>query len=139
MSHDSKRLAGFLLVVLPSVIFGGVSLLTLIIGNSPYYMGNRIRQDLFRAGHAHAGVMLALALVVLRYVDEAALSREWKWFVRLAAPTAAILLPLGFFVSIASPSATRPNTFIYLPYVGALVLSVGLIALGIGLWRERKD
>jgi uncharacterized membrane protein len=139
MSRDSRRLAGILLVVMPSVIFGGVSLLTLIAGNYPYYMDNRVRQDLFRAGHAHAGIMLIISLVVLRYVDEAALSGGWKWFVRLAAPMAAILLPSGFFFSIIAPSATRPNAFISLAYAGAVILSVGLVALGIGLCRERKD
>jgi hypothetical protein len=34
-------------------------------------MENPLRQDLWRAGHAHAGVWLILALVGLRYVDEA--------------------------------------------------------------------
>jgi drug/metabolite transporter superfamily protein YnfA len=34
-------------------------------------MRNPLRQDLWRAGHAHAGVWLILALVALRYVDEA--------------------------------------------------------------------
>jgi hypothetical protein len=38
-------------------------------------MKNPLRQDLWRAGHAHAGVWLVLALVALRYVDEANLFR----------------------------------------------------------------
>jgi hypothetical protein len=28
-----------------------------------------LRQDLWRAGHAHAGVLLILSLVALRYAD----------------------------------------------------------------------
>jgi hypothetical protein len=62
-----------LLVILPTVMVGGVSILRLLIG-SPEYMQNPLRQDLWRAGHAHAGVFLILALVALRYVDDAALS-----------------------------------------------------------------
>jgi hypothetical protein len=63
------------------------------------YARNPLRQDLWRAGHAHAGVFLVLALVVLRYVDGAALSKGWTWLVRLSAPTAATLLPAVFFLS----------------------------------------
>ena len=48
-------MAGIVLVILPTVIFGGVSILSLLIGNDEY-MENPLRQDLWRAGHAHAGV-----------------------------------------------------------------------------------
>ncbi len=54
MSPESRRLAGILLIILPSVVIGRVSILTLLIGE-PAYMANPLRQDLWRAGHAHAG------------------------------------------------------------------------------------
>jgi hypothetical protein len=92
MSRESRRLAGLLLVILPTVMIGGVSILTLLV-NDPAYVKNPLRQDLWRAGHAHAGVLLVLSLVVLRYVDEAELSASLKGFVRLAGPSAAILMP----------------------------------------------
>lgn len=138
MSPESRRLAGILLVILPTVIFGGVSILTLLIGD-PAYMENELRQDLWRAGHAHAGVLLILSLVALRYVDEAELSDGLKRLVRLSIPSTALLLPAAFFLSVLSPSATEPNGFIYLAYVGAIVLTIGLLTLGIGLIRKRRD
>jgi len=137
MSHESRMLAGILFVVLPTVIYGGVSLLSFILGD-PAYMANKLRQDLWRAGHAHAGVMLILSLVILRYVDEARLSDGWKWIVRSAAPLAAIFLPVAFFLSVLTPEATEPNGFIYLAYVGAAVLALGLLVLGIGLLRRQS-
>jgi hypothetical protein len=123
-----------LLVVLPTVVLGGVSLLTLLI-RDPAYQANALRQDLWRAGHAHAGVMLLLSLVLLRYVDEARLSASWRWLARYSAPAAAILLPVAFFFSVLTPDATEPNGFFYLAYVGAGVLTVGLLVLGVGLLR----
>jgi hypothetical protein len=135
MTHASRRTAGILLILLPTVVYGGVSILMLLI-NDPRYVQNALRQDLWRAGHAHAGVLLVLALVALRYVDEAKLSDGWKWFVREAIPAAAILLPAAFFLSVASPAAGAPNGLIYLAYVGALVLASGLVVLGIGLMRN---
>lgn len=137
MAPESRRLAGILLVILPTVVFGGVSILTLLI-NDPRYMENQLRQDLWRAGHAHAGVLLILSLVVLRYVDEANLSRRAKRVVRNAVPATAILLPAAFFLSVLSPDATEPNGAIYLAYVGALVFAIGLVILGVGLIRHRS-
>jgi hypothetical protein len=136
MSHESRRLAGILLVVYPTVIYGGVSLLQELIAARPGYIDNPIRQDLWRAGHAHAGVLLVLSLVVLRFVDEARLGRGLKTVVRLTTPVAAILMPLAFFLSIASPSATHPGSLIYLAFIGAVILAFGLLTIGIGLIRR---
>jgi len=137
LSSESRRVAGILLVVFPSVLYGGVSLLTFLIDRNSGYMENPLRQNLFRAGHAHAGVLLLLSLIALRYVDEARLSEGWKRYVRSSIPSAAIFLPAGFFFSVLSPHATAPNGFIYLAYAGAIVLAVGLLALGVGLVRRQ--
>jgi uncharacterized membrane protein len=136
MSQASRRLAGILLVIFPTVIFGGASLLRMLIEADAGYVDNPIRQDLWRAGHAHAGVLLILSLVALRYVDEAALSERTRTFVRSAIPISAILLPVAFFLSIVSPDATEPNGLIYLAFVGAIVLAAGLVTLGVGMLRK---
>jgi hypothetical protein len=116
-------------------MFGGVSLLSLLVGD-PAYIANPLRQNLWRAGHAHAGVLLVLSLVALRYVDEANLAPWAKGFVRYAFPAAAILLPAAFFLSVLSPQAAEPNALIYLAYLGALILAAGVLTLGIGLVRR---
>jgi hypothetical protein len=136
LTFESRRLAGILLVIFPTVIFGGISLLRMIIEMDAGYVDNPIRQDLWRAGHAHAGVLLLLSLVVLRYVDQATLSPSWKVFVRNSVPAAAILLPVAFFFSVLSPEATEPNRIVYLAFVGAVLLGAGLLTLGIGLLRR---
>ena len=136
MSPQSRLVAGILLIVLPTVEFGGASILSLLIGD-PQYTQNELRQDLWRAGHAHAGVWLVLSLVALRYVDEAALSERMRWVVRLAFPVAALLMPLAFFLSVLPPDATQPNALISLAYVGGVVLAAGLLILGVGLIRGR--
>ena len=134
MTHETRRVAGVLLILLPSIMYGGLSILWLLI-DDPTYMKNPLRQDLWRAGHAHAGVWLVLALVALRYVDEANLSDALKRLVRISIPVAAILVPAGFFLSVVSPDATVPNGLINLIYVGAAVLAIGVFTLGIGLIR----
>ena len=136
MSSQSRLVAGVLLILLPTVEFGGASILSLLI-DDPEYAQNQLRQDLWRAGHAHAGVWLVLSLVALRYVDEAALSEGMRWLVRLSLPAAAILLPAAFFLSVLSPDATEPNALINLAYLGGISLAVGLLVLGVGLIRGR--
>ena len=138
MSRESRMLAGILLVVLPTVMYGGLSLLSFLTRNSPGYTDNPLRHDLWRAGHAHAGVYLVLSLVMLRYVDEAAFSPFWKWLARTGAPIAAILIPAAFFLSVASPSATQPNGLMNLAYLGALFLAAAVLSLGVGLIRAAR-
>ena len=135
MSRESRVTAGVLLILLPAVVYGGTSILSLLIGD-PGYAQNQMRQDLWRAGHAHAGVLLVLSLVTLRYVDEANLPGWLKSFARHSIPAAAILLPAGFFLSVLSPDATEPNSMIYLAFVGAVSLATGVLVLGIGLIRR---
>src|SRR5262245_16935593 len=77
-----------------------------------------------------------MALVALRYVDEANLSNVMKWLARGSIPIAAILVPAAFFLSVLSPDARAPNGLIYLAYVGAVLLAVGVLALGVGLVRR---
>ncbi|HZG64649.1 MAG TPA: hypothetical protein VEY13_14260 [Rubrobacteraceae bacterium] len=137
MSPHSRLVAGILLIVLPTVELGGASILSLLIAD-PQYTQNELRQDLWRAGHAHAGVWLVLSLVALRYVDEATLSEGMRWVVRISFPAAALLMPLAFFLSVLSPQATEPNALIYLAYVAGVVLAVGLFVLGVGLIRGRR-
>jgi hypothetical protein len=43
---------------------------------------------------------------------------------------------MAYFLSVLSPHATAPNGFIYLAYVGAVVLAIGVLALGVGLLRK---
>ena len=101
MSRESRMFGGILLVVLPTVMSGGLTLLYALTRNELGYNDNPMRHDLWRAGHAHAGVYLVLSLVMLRYVDEAALSPFWKWLARTGAPIAATLIPAAFFLSVA--------------------------------------
>ena len=138
MSRESRMLAGVILVTIPTVMFGGAMLLRHLITRAAGYADNPLRHDLWRAGHAHAGVYLVLSLVMLRYVDEALLSPAWRWVARLGAPLAAILLQASFFLSVASPDAGEPSGLIYVAYLGAVSLGVGVLSLGVGLIRAAR-
>ena len=133
MSDASKQLAGILFVLVPTVEFGGWSLLRMIARRIPGYLDNPVRQNLFRAGHAHAGVLLMLALVGILYVDQSDLSPGTRTLVRTGLALAPILMPAGFFFSVLRPDADRPNRLIVLVYLGALSLAAAAVTLGVSL------
>jgi hypothetical protein len=133
MSSESRIVAAILLIAVPTVEFGGLSLLAFLTRRIAGYLDNPLRQNMFRAGHAHAGVWIVFALVALLYVDQTDLSEGLKWLVRTTFAVAPILMPLGFFLSVTSPRAERPNGVIALVYAGGLSLAIGAVTLGIGL------
>jgi hypothetical protein len=102
-------------------------------------MDNALRQNFFRAGHAHAGVFVILSLVCQMLADSATLPSSLLWVARIGAPLAAILVPMGFFLSMTSPTATAPNGFVSLIYVGAVALAASVLTLGIGLLRASAN
>lgn len=138
MSRESRMTGGILLVILPTVMYGGISLLSFLTKGMPGYADNPLRHDLWRAGHAHAGVYIVLSLVMLIFVDYAVLSPFWKWIARIGVPIAAILIPAAFFLSVLSPTATQPNELMNLAYVGAVFLAAAVLSLGVGLIRAAK-
>ncbi len=133
MDVSTRKTAGWLIIILPTVAYGGFSLLNLIITKDVGIVDNPLRKEFFRAGHAHAGILLILSLVCYLYVDKTSLSSKLKGIVKTLIPMSAIFIPAAFFFSMLSPTATEPNSFIYLAYLGALSLVIGLLILGIGL------
>jgi len=135
MTREAKTMAGIILLTIPTIQYGGYFLLTSLKDPNSHYMDNALRQNFFRAGHAHAGVFVILALVCQILADNAALSPSWLWLARIGVPLAAVLIPSGFFLSMSSPSATQPNGFFSLFYVGIAALASSVLTLGIGLLR----
>jgi len=136
MTREARIMAGIILLTIPSIQYGGYFLLTSLVDRNSHYMENPLRQNFFRAGHAHAGVFVILSLLCQILADSATLPTPWLWVARIGVPVAAILIPAGFFFSMVSPTATQPNQFISLIYVGIPFLAVGVLTLGIGLLRQ---
>ncbi|MER6949068.1 hypothetical protein ABT294_34110 [Nonomuraea sp. NPDC000554] len=133
MSPSSLSTAGVLLITVPTIAFGGVSLLTFLMRNVPGYLDNPVRRGLWRAGHAHAGVLVLFSLVAMLYVDQADLSAPLRTLVRALIVAAPILMPLGFFLSVVRPGDTKPSKLIWLTVAGGVCLAAGTLILGIGL------
>src|ERR1700740_3042052 len=112
MTREARTMAGVILLPIPTIQYGGYFLLTSLMERKSRDMENALRQNFFRAGHAHAGVFVILSLVCQILADSATLPEQLMWVARIGVPLAAILLPAGFFFSMVSPTATRPNGFV---------------------------
>src|SRR5438270_11994718 len=128
-------ISGIILITVPTIQYGGYFLLTSLMNKGSGYMDNPLRQNFFRAGHAHAGVIVILSLICQMLTDAAVLPIPMLWFVRIGVPLSAILISAGFFFSVLPPTATQASGAVSLIYAGAVILAVGVITLGIGLLR----
>lgn len=123
-----------LLLALVTVETGGYYLTRVVGGDVEL---TEFQVGFARAGHAHAAVLLILSLVALLYADAAGIGGRLGYPVRVLIPAAALLMPAGFFFSSMGDGRTGPNGFIWLLYIGAVVLAAGLVLLGVALLRRR--
>lgn len=130
LSHASRSTAGILLLTIVAVEYGGFTMLRIVRGRQP---ATEFQRAFARAGHAHAGVLVILALVAQLLADAAHLHGAADTLARDGIWAAAILFPAGFFLSSAGPGSTRPNRLILILYAGVAALTAGVLALGIGL------
>lgn len=130
LSDESRVLAGILLLSLVTVETGGLYLLSVVRGKAQV---TAFQEKFARAGHAHAGVLLLLALVCQVLADATGQTGLWDWLSRAGVAASALLMPAGFFFSSMGAGRTAPNRLIALVFVGATLLAASLTSLGVGL------
>jgi hypothetical protein len=130
LSADARTTAGILLLTIVAVEYGGTFMLRVVRGRVPM---TDFQRAFARAGHAHAGVLVILALVAQILADSAELGGAGERLARSGIPLAAILMPAGFFLSSVGRGRTSPNALIVLLWTGATSLAAGSAALGIWL------
>jgi len=125
-------LPALVLFTIVTVEFGGWSLLGLLNRAdvlSPFQERN------FRAGHAHAGVLLTLALVFLILLGRTAFSDRAQWLVSLTLLGGILLQSGGFFLHMVVGSEGSGSAGTVMTRVGAVLLATALVSLGVGLLR----
>jgi hypothetical protein len=130
LSAESRHLAGILFIALVTVETGGLYMLRIVRGREDV---TAFQEKFARAGHAHAGVLLVLALVCQAFVDATELTGLWEWLARTGVASSALLMPGGFFFSSMGRGRTEPNRLIVLVLAGAALLAISLTTLGVGL------
>ena len=117
-------------IALPTVMFGGASLLRLINrGNvlSPFQV------NCFRAGHAHAGVLLLMSLLYYTFLDQTGLSVLVKHLASAALFLGILAQSGGFFVHMLVGRENQPSAGTATTFAGAVLLASSVIVLVYGL------
>ena len=131
MSPDARLMCGISLILVPTIVYGGLTVLGVISNGAFGTPGPKnltpSQMAFYRAGHAHAGVLTLLALFLQIGVDSAAIPQMLVWPVRIGAVAAALFVSGGFF-GVAHTRALRG-----LLYTGAVLVAATTLIVGIGL------
>ena len=129
LTPDDTITAGAVLLAVVAIAYGGTFLLRVHAGKP---QTNDLQKAFFRAGHAHAGVLVILGLVIKILTSTEgvpSLAQQLSDGVLFAA----ILMPAGFFLSVTGRDPRQPNRLFILLWIGAASLTVGLVSAGVGL------
>ncbi|NLE53163.1 MAG: hypothetical protein GX613_17330 [Chloroflexi bacterium] len=131
ISGDARNVIGWLFVTVPLVEYGGYFLLSLLRRRGTEASADD-RFSFYRAGHAHAGVLVILAIIAQIVIDQAGFSPSVASLVCAGFFLPPILMSAGFFLG-APDASGRPRRLVALVYVGAVVLLLASWALGFTL------
>jgi hypothetical protein len=118
------------LLSLVGVEYGGWALLGFLTGRGQL---GEFREQFFRAGHAHAGVLLVLSLVYFLYLDRTGYSTGIQWLAGLLLLVGIMAQSGGFFLHLGLGQKNRSSLGTIVTRTGALLLAAALIVLAIGL------
>jgi hypothetical protein len=130
LTEGVRITAGIVLLSVVGIESGGAFMLRVVTGKVPT---TDFQKSFFRAGHAHAGVLVTLGLVCLVLSEATGLHGFPRWLAGTGVLISAILLPGGFFFSAIGNGRTSPNRWVVLFPIGGLVLAAGVVTLAIGL------
>lgn len=117
-------------------MYGSLTLFRFRTRAPPGWNAHRLRHDLWRTQHAHAGVLvILLSLVILRYFDEVVLRRRQNSLPEVACPCSRRVLPIRRF---SHSGGTEPIRVINLAYVGTLFLAGAVRSHRIGLISSER-
>ena len=118
-------------IALPTVMFGGYSLLGLLARGNNWL--TPFRATYFRAGHAHAGVFLVVSLLYYTYLAQTAFSSSLKLTACIVLLIGILAQSGGFFLHMLTGKPGRFSAGNMVTILGALLLAFAALLLAYGL------
>jgi hypothetical protein len=115
---------------LPTVMFGGFSLLRLLTKGrilTPFQV------TYFRAGHAHAGVLLLMSLLYYMYLAETTFGERTRLLLCVLLVIGILAQSGGFFLHMMLGREGERSWGTLLTFVGAVLLAIVTVSLAVGL------
>jgi len=123
-------------IALPTVMFGGYSLLGLLARDNTWLTPFRVTY--FRAGHAHAGVFLVLSLVYYSYLAQTTFSQGLKLFACIVLLVGILAQSGGFFLHMLAGKPGKLSAGNMVTILGAVLLAFAALLLAYGLIVARS-
>ena len=121
-------------VALPTIMYGGYALLGLLTkpgGLTPF------RRTWFRAGHAHAGVLMLMFLLFINFLERTDLSTAIKHSACAIFVLGALAQSGGFFVHMAKGHEDASSVGTKITTIGAILLTIAITFLVYGIFTFR--
>jgi len=133
MSDAARLMVALAFISLPTIAFGGYFLLTILQRRAGTEGITQNQREWFRAGHAHAGVLVLLAIVGQPVLDLSQFDGAATWALRIGLFAAPLLVSGGFFGGVPRTADGPPAALARLITVGAVVLAISTLGVGVSL------
>lgn len=132
--HSLRAFSIIAWIAIPTVMYGGYSLLGLLTRDGL----SEFQQTYFRAGHAHAGVLLLMSLLYHHYMEQTSLRPALK-----VGGAAVLLVGIlaqsgGFFLHMLVGQPGQPSLGTAVTIFGAALLAAAILLLVYGLVKTRN-
>ena len=117
-------------ISIPTVMYGGYVLLGFLSRGklSAFQLTN------FRAGHAHAGVLLLMSLLYLQFMEQTSLNSGVKLITATALVIGVLMQSGGFFLHLLRGQPGTPSWGTRMTMIGAVILATAILVLVYGLF-----
>jgi hypothetical protein len=134
--EPTQLLPAIALLSLIAVEYGGWALLSYLTKDNEL---GEARLRFFRAGHAHAGVLLVLSLVYFSYLDSRTDFREAvQWLAGLILLAGVAAQSGGFFLHMVQAGGeAKSSNGTRLTRAGGALIAVALLILAVGVLTKK--
>jgi hypothetical protein len=121
------------LLSLVTVEYGGWALLSFLTVRRQGL--DDFQKQFFRAGHAHAGVLLVLSLVYFVYLDRTDYREALQWIAGAVLLAGVLAQSGGFFLHMAVGASDGASVGTRVTRAGAVAIAAALVILAVGIAR----
>lgn len=109
MSDATRWMVALAFISLPTIAFGGNFLLTILKRQVGTESITSVQREYFKAGHAHAGVLVTIAIIGQLVLDYSLFNDTLVWIIRIGLFVAPLLISGGFFGGAPRTAKGKPG------------------------------
>jgi hypothetical protein len=137
MSDQARWMIAIAFISIPTIAFGGTFLLSILRRQTGLENITEEQKAYFRAGHAHAGVLVLLNILGQLALDQSRFGEGLVWVLRIGLFASPLLVSGGFFGGAPRRAGGPTTPLMRLVPIGAVVLGLSTLGVGVGLLVPR--